>query len=99
MECSLRAIDYKTGEIRWTHKWGSNDDSLSGLLSTAGKLLFSGDVSGSFMALSAVSGDIPWHVNLNSNVSNGPMSYELDGSQYLVVGVHDSLYAFTLPRR
>ena len=30
---------------------------------------------------------------------NGPMSYELDGSQYLVVGVGDSLYAFTLPRQ
>ena len=85
--------------VRWSHDWGSTGYSLSGLLSTAGKLLFSGDISGNFMALDAASGDILWHVNLNANVSNGPMSYELDGSQYLVVGVGDSLYAFTLPRR
>jgi alcohol dehydrogenase (cytochrome c) len=97
-ECSLRAIDYKTGQLRWIRNWGTADDSLSGLLSTAGHLLFTGDTSGNFMALNAASGDTLWHVNLNANVANGPMSYELDGTQYLVVGAGDSLYAFKLPR-
>ena len=96
-ESYLRAIDYKTGEIRWSHDWGNSGFSLSGLLSTAGKLLFTGDISGNFMALDAASGNILWHVNLNANASNGPMSYELDGVQYLVVGAGDSLYAFALP--
>ena len=96
-EYYLRAIDYKTGDIRWSHKWGSPGSMPSGLLSTAGKLLFSGDISGNFIALDPASGKILWHVNLNADVSNGPMSYELDGTQYLVVGAGDSLYAFTLP--
>ena len=95
----LRAIDYQTGDIRWSKDWGSSSWGLSGLLSTAGKILFTGDTSGNFMALDAATGDPLWHVNLNANVSNGPMSYELDGVQYIVVGVGDSLYAFKLPRK
>ena len=45
-EAMLQAIDYKTGKIRWSHKWpGSGGGVRSGLLSTAGKLLFAGDPS------------------------------------------------------
>jgi alcohol dehydrogenase (cytochrome c) len=51
------------------------------------------------MALEAATGDTLWHVNLNAGVANGPMTYELDGIQYLVVGAGDSLWAFTLPRK
>jgi alcohol dehydrogenase (cytochrome c) len=98
-ESYLRAIDYKTGDIRWSRKWSFQSNGLSGLLSTAGKVLFTGDTSGNFMALEAATGDTLWHVNLNAGVANGPMTYELDGIQYLVVGAGDSLWAFTLPQR
>jgi alcohol dehydrogenase (cytochrome c) len=97
-ECQLRAIDYKTGDIRWTRNWGEGW-GLSGLLSTAGKLLFTGDASGNFLALKPATGDTLWHVNLNATVSNSPLTYELDGIQYLVVAAGDSLYAFTLPQK
>ncbi len=90
----LQAIDYKTGKLAWSHNWGAG--GLSGLLSTAGKLLFSGDPSGNFVALDPATGKPLWHAKLTSNVSNGPMTYELDGLQYLVIGAGDTLYAFTM---
>ncbi len=66
----------------------------SGLLSTAGKLLFAGDPSGNFVALDPATGAVLWHAGLQANVSNGPMTYELDGVQYVVVAAGDTLYGF-----
>ena len=95
----LKAIDYKTGAIHWTHVFPSEASSgLSGLLTTAGRLLFSGDPAGNFLAFDPENGKILWHTKLAAEVANGPMTYELDGRQYIVVGGGDMLYAFTLPR-
>jgi alcohol dehydrogenase (cytochrome c) len=94
-ENMVQAIDYRDGRIRWTHKWEGS--GLSGLLSTAGNLLFSGDgSSGNFVALRATTGDPLWHANLGSAVSNGPITYELDGTQYVIVGAGDTLWAFVM---
>jgi alcohol dehydrogenase (cytochrome c) len=91
----LQAIDYRDGKIRWSHVWEGN--GLSGLLTTAGNLLFSGDGSGNnFVALRASTGEPLWHANLGSPVSNGPITYELDGLQYVIVGAGDTLWAFTM---
>jgi alcohol dehydrogenase (cytochrome c) len=67
------------------------------LLSTAGGLLFGGDPTSNVFAMDAANGKILWHAGLQSSVGNGPISFELDGRQYIVVGAGDSLYAFTLP--
>jgi alcohol dehydrogenase (cytochrome c) len=53
-ESMLEAIDYKTGRVRWTHKW--EDNVRSGLLSTAGNVLFSGGPSDDLVALDATTG-------------------------------------------
>jgi acido-empty-quinoprotein group A len=98
-ESYLRAIDYKTGKVRWTHDWGSMSNSLTGMLTTAGGLLFSGDTSGNFIAMDPETGKPLWHVNLAANISNGPMSYVLDGVQYLVVAAGEMLYGFRLPEK
>ncbi len=95
-QASLEAIDYKTGKIRWSHDFPGKGMAGSGLLSTAGKLLFSGDPSGNVIAWDPVTGHILWHFHLQSPVSNGPMTYVLDGRQYLAVGAGDTLYAFSL---
>jgi len=92
---ALKAIDYKTGQIRWSHEYGRGGGG-SGILTTAGKLLFTGDPYGNFIAYDPATGHILWHTHLIANVSNGPMTFELDGKQYLVVGAGDSLYAFTV---
>ncbi|MGH8210382.1 MAG: acido-empty-quinoprotein group A [Steroidobacteraceae bacterium] len=98
---ALKAIDYQTGKIRWEHTFpgqGGSISHVSGLLTTAGKLLFSGDPSHNLIAFDPATGKLLWHVGLASGVSNGPMTYELDGRQYLVIGAGELLYGFTLPR-
>jgi acido-empty-quinoprotein group A len=93
---SLLAIDYKNAKTVWTHEFPSG--GLSGLLSTAGKLLFSGDGSQHLVAFDSSNGKILWHAGLSANVSNGPVTYLLDEKQYLIAGAGDSLFAFTLAR-
>ena len=94
-ESMIQAVDYKTGKIRWSHKWEGN--ARSGLLSTAGNLLFTTGSSNDLVALNARTGDALWHAGLNASVANGPITYELDGRQYLVIGGGSALYAFALP--
>ncbi len=94
-EAMLQAIDYKTGKIRWSHKW-EGAGSRSGVLSTAGNLVITGDASNNFIALDARNGEALWHANLGTSVSNGPITYELDGTQYMVVGAGDTLYSFAM---
>ena len=94
----LQALDYQTGEIRWSHRYSGGGGTRSGLLSTAGGLLFAGDPTRNLIAFDPENGNVLWHVPLHAAVSNGPITYEMDGRQYLVVGAGDMLYAFTLPR-
>jgi Glucose dehydrogenase len=94
-ESMLQALDYKTGKIKWSHKW-ETAGVRSGVLSTAGNLVFAGDPADNLVALNAATGQALWHANLGSAVSNGPITYELDGLQYLVVGAGDRLFAFVM---
>jgi alcohol dehydrogenase (cytochrome c) len=92
----IEAIDYKTGKIRWSHDIGPGSAFMS-ILSTEGNLLFSGDNSGNALALDPVTGRTLWHANLGGVMNNGPITYELDGRQYVVLAADDSLFGFTLP--
>jgi alcohol dehydrogenase (cytochrome c) len=95
VEAMMQAIDYKTGNIRWSHKW-EGAGIRSGVLSTAGNLVFAGDPSNNLVAFNATTGGLLWHANLGAALSNGPMTYELDGEQYLVVGAGDTLIGFVM---
>jgi acido-empty-quinoprotein group A len=97
---ALKAIDYKTGKIRWSHPLamgpaGSVGGPM-GLLSTAGGLLFGNDGGGNFVAYDPATGKPLWHAGLGVNTGNGPQTFMLDGRQYVVVGAGDTLYAFAL---
>ena len=91
----FKALDYRTGAIKWSHKWETSG-IRGGLLSTAGNLLFAGDPSSNLVALNAATGAVLWHANLGKSVSNGAITYELDGHQYVVVGAGDKMFAFIL---
>jgi acido-empty-quinoprotein group A len=91
----IKAIDYKTGEVRWTHDIGAMGP---GLLSTEGNLLFTGDNAGHIMALDSATGKTLWHTTVGATQANGAITYELDGKQYVVAGAGDSLYAFALAK-
>ena len=95
----LQAVDYKTGKIRWSHKWDGSGSVRSGLLSTAGNLLFAGDASSNFVAFNATTGEPLWHSRLHTSITNGPITWEMDGMQYVSVAAGDSLYTFVLRSR
>jgi alcohol dehydrogenase (cytochrome c) len=92
----LTAIDYKTGKIAWRHRYpGTGGGSPNGLLTTAGKLLFGGDLGGNIVAYDPANGNILWHSHVGQ-VSNAPETYMLDGHQYLLVASGDTLFSFML---
>jgi acido-empty-quinoprotein group A len=96
----LKAIDYKTGKVRWSRPLalaaGVSGGPPPGLLTTAGRLLFGNDGGGNFVAYDSATGKPLWHAGLGTNTTNGPQSYMLDGRQYVVVGAGDTLFAFAL---
>ncbi|WP_031498965.1 acido-empty-quinoprotein group A [Bryobacter aggregatus] len=93
----LTAIDYKTGKIAWRHRYPGvgGAGGGNGILTTASKLVFAGDVSGNLVSYDATNGKILWHARLG-NITNAPQTYMLDGKQYLLVAAGDSVYAFYL---
>jgi alcohol dehydrogenase (cytochrome c) len=92
---ALTAIDPKTGKKVWRHPWPGGGGGGQGLLTTAGKVLFTGDGNGNLIAFDVATGKPLWHSRIG-NISNGPQTYMLDGKQYLLVAVGDTLYAFTI---
>jgi alcohol dehydrogenase (cytochrome c) len=93
---TLRALDYRTGKVVWNHEIGDGE-SIAGILTTAGHLLFSADNSGNLLALDPATGKTLWHLNAGGKLDASPMTYELEGRQYLILAVQDVLYAFALP--
>jgi alcohol dehydrogenase (cytochrome c) len=91
----LRAIDYQTGKIRWHHDIGGPGGA--GILTTTTGLTFTGDAAGNALALRTSDGSTLWHAGIGP-VNNPPITYELDGRQYMVIAGGGSLFAFTLPR-
>jgi alcohol dehydrogenase (cytochrome c) len=92
----LRALDYQTGECRWEHDLGPGWN-WAGVLSTAGGLAFTADVHGNMLALDASSGETLWHAYGGGAAQGPPITYELDGRQYILMGAHSVLYAWALP--
>ena len=88
------ALDGLTGEPRW--KFEMTDVIRSGILTTAGDLLFAGARSGYFQALHAETGELLWKVNLGAQIVNGPMTYKVDGRQYVAIISGHALTTFAL---
>lgn len=93
---TLRAIDYRTGKVMWNHEIGEGQ-SIAGILTTTGHLLFSADNGGNLLALDPATGKTLWHLNVGGRMQASPMTYQVDGRQYLIIPVQDVLYAFALP--
>jgi alcohol dehydrogenase (cytochrome c) len=92
---AIRALDPKTGEKKWDFKMVAYTES--GVLSTAGDLVFGGGMEGNFVALDARTGELLWHVNLGGPNASGPISYAVDGKQYIVGTGQGSMFVFSLP--
>jgi outer membrane protein assembly factor BamB len=98
----LKAIDPLTGDPVWTHEYPNLNNAPttlgSSILTTAGNLLITGDDQKNVIIYSADKGNILWHLELSASESNGPITYMLDGKQWLLFAAGDSLYAYTPPR-
>src|SRR5207244_7245967 len=90
----VRAFDPRTLEKKWEFKM--NDITWAGVLSTATDLVFSGGREGYFFALDGRTGVLLWKVALGGQVNSGPMSYAVNGRQYITVAAGTSLFAFAL---
>ena len=93
---ALIAIDYKTGNIQWRHDWPSGN-GVTSILSTAGKLLFTSNGT-NLIAFEPSNGKLLWHAGLTASPSAGPISYEVDGKQFLLVAAGDTLFSFGMNR-
>jgi alcohol dehydrogenase (cytochrome c) len=91
---AIRAIDPKTGEKKWDYKM--TDVTDSGILTTASDLLFAGGREGFFFALDARNGNLLWKAQVGGQVSAGPMSYAVNGRQYVAITAGNSLFTFAL---
>jgi alcohol dehydrogenase (cytochrome c) len=91
---AVKGIDYKTGKDVWRHEFPAGGGGV-GIVATAGKLVFTGDGGGNLVAFDATNGKPLWHTHIGS-LSNAPQTYALDGKQYVLVAVGDTLYAFSL---
>ena len=94
----LEAIDYQTGKILWSHELGQGG-SGAGVLTTDSGLTFTGDAEGNILALTTSDGKTLWHAGTGSPMQTSPITYELDGRQYVVSGSGGVLFAWTLPKR
>ena len=75
------------------------DEDFPGILTTAGGVLFTGDVAGSVLALDAASGKVLWHTYAGGNFNSSPIAYELDGREYVLTCVDGTVYAWSLPEK
>ena len=93
----IEAIDYQTGKIRWSHEVGQGG-SGAGVLTTDSGLTFTGDSTGNILALDTSNGKTLWHAGTGAPMQTSPITYELDGRQYLVAGSGGVLFAWVLPQ-
>ena len=94
----LRALDPQTGKIAWEYEQSGPGDAWGGVLATASGLVFFGNDDGSFSALDAKTGKPLWHFPLNARWHASPMTYTVDGRQYVAVAMNSSIIAFGLPQ-
>ena len=85
---TIEAISVETGETVWKYEQRAGTTSL---VTTGGGLLFGGDTNGRFRAFDQLTGEVLWEVNLGSQVTGYPISYAVDGRQYIAVSTGSSL--------
>ncbi|MDQ2899077.1 MAG: PQQ-binding-like beta-propeller repeat protein [Acidobacteriota bacterium] len=93
----LRALDIQTGKIVWEiPQVGAPESNYSGVLSTAGGLVFYGETGGGFAAVDAKTGRTLWHFETNQPWKASPMTYTMNGRQYVAIASGGNILSFAL---
>ncbi len=88
------AIDPKTGNHEW--RYPMTDVTDSGVLTTDSDIVITGSREGHFHVLDARAGNLLWKTSLGGPISSGPMTYAVDGKQYIAVNAGNSMFVFGL---
>jgi len=91
---SIRAINPATAQIEW--EFPIMPRSSAGITTTAGGIVFTGSADGYFFALDAASGEELWHISLGARVHAAPMTYAIDGQQFVTIASGNVVYTFGL---
>jgi len=91
---AVMAVDPATGEKKWQVDFVDVTDA--GILTTATDLLFTGNREEHFFALNARTGELLWRTSLGGVLVNGPISYAVDGRQFVAVAAGNALFVFGL---
>lgn len=80
---TVTAIDVKTNKIVWQNEW--DNLAYSGVLTTSGDLVFVGHNDGRIIAYDATNGEQLWEFKTDAGANAPPMTYEVDGKQYISI--------------
>lgn len=94
---TLVAYNVDTGKIAWRYPQVGEGRSWAGTMTTAGGLIFFGDDTGNLEAADARKGTPLWHFNTGQNIHASPMSYAVDGRQYVAIASGSDIFSFALP--
>jgi len=92
----LRAISPRTGEIVWQHEMPGQGTMWAGTVSTAGGVVISGDDSGNLVALDTTTGEDLWHFYTGHTLYASPVTFSVDGKQYVTIAAESDLITFGL---
>jgi alcohol dehydrogenase (cytochrome c) len=94
----LLALSVEDGKTVWRYAQLGEGDSWGGTLTTAGGLVFFADDAGSLEAVEATTGRALWHFSTGQRISASPMTYAVDGVQYVALCAGSDVFSFALPR-
>jgi glucose dehydrogenase len=80
---NVTAVEVDAGKIAWQYK--TEQPMIGGVLATAGGLVFTGEGNGLFKAFDAATGKVLWQFQCGAGVNAAPISFEIDGEQYIAV--------------
>jgi alcohol dehydrogenase (cytochrome c) len=92
----IKALDPETGKTMWDFKLFQSSNS-NGVMATAGGVLFASSRDGYLIALDAKTGKLLWRYQTGGNMAASPMTFSVDGKQFVAVASGTSIYCFGLP--
>ncbi len=93
----LLALSVADGKTAWRYPQVGQGNSWGGTLTTAGGLVFFADDTESIEAVDAAAGRVLWHFNTGQTMYASPMTYAVDGVQYVAIAAGSNIFSFSLP--
>ena len=92
----LRAIDIRTGAIKWEMPQVGTGNTWGGTLTTASGLVIVAEDGGGLMAVDALTAKPLWHFQTNQSWKASPMTYMFDGKQHIAIAAGSNILAFAI---